>query len=400
MRQLTAAGLAIVFLNGAPTHMAGQMGGSLGLTVKETAGIRRTEYPVGTRVTLPKGALADETHVRLQNGDTEVAGQYQPATRWDDGSVRELDVDFNLSLGAGESRAIRLEYGPAVTSAVKPRGGLAVTESDSRVQVGNIAFGKTGWPLLASVAYRGEVIASGPNGLTLTDAGGARHEFGSAHDVAMEVVKRGPLLVVVRYTARVPVGGADVPVTLTCEMPNSKSWVRILATADDPGRRVRGLQLETPLALAAFPWTWDFGTDTGTYGAFRAATDAAHLTQSSGASGNSWRVETGAAEARAVYEQSMQNRAATASGWGHVLDARNAVAFAMERFGAAAGTYSLGVDGQGHLALGFVRPQPASRHELSIALHFVGTPVAIGAATSPAAMMRPLVIETVRSGAR
>jgi len=123
MRLITAAGLAIVFLNGVPADLAGQAGGSLGLTVKEPAGIRRTEYPVSTRVTLPKATLTDEAHVRLQTGDTELAGQYRAATRWDDGSVRELDVDFNLTIGAGESRAVRLEYGPNVTSELKPRGG-------------------------------------------------------------------------------------------------------------------------------------------------------------------------------------------------------------------------------------------------------------------------------------
>src|SRR5262245_13852729 len=46
MRLLTTAGLAILFLNSVPVHMAGQTGGSLGLTIKEAAGIRRTEYPV------------------------------------------------------------------------------------------------------------------------------------------------------------------------------------------------------------------------------------------------------------------------------------------------------------------------------------------------------------------
>ncbi len=394
---MTAIALTTVLLCGAPVRIAGQAGGSVRLTVKETAGIRRTEYPVSTRVALARGALTDLTHIRLRSGEAEVAGQYEATVKWDDGSVRELDVDFNLTIGAGESRSVQLEYGPEVTTEMKPRGGLTISEKPDSVQVGNVTFSRSGWPLLASVAYRGEIIASGPNGLTLTDAAGARHEFSSARDVTMNVVKSGPLLVVVRYTARVPLtDGADVPVTLTCEMPNSKSWVRMHASVDDPGRRVRGLLVETPLALSAFPWTWDFGTDTGTYGAFRAPADAALLTQSIASSGKAWRVETGTAAARATYEQSVRGRVTTAAGWGHLLDARNAVAFAIEQFAAIPGTYSLGVDGQGHLSIGYLRAQPATRHELSLALHFVGTPVPIGAATSPAAMINPLVVELTR----
>jgi hypothetical protein len=87
-----------------------------------------------------------------------------------------------------------------VSSEAKPRNGLNVTESSDAIQIGNIRLGRSGWPLLASVSYRGEIIGPGPNGLVLVDASGNRYEFGAATAAGVQVVKRGPLLVSVRYT--------------------------------------------------------------------------------------------------------------------------------------------------------------------------------------------------------
>ncbi len=395
-------GAALALFGLAAATVAAQDGGSIGLLVQETAGIRRTEYPVSTRLTLPRGAVSDLTHLRLRAGDTEIVGQYAAGSKWDDGSMREVEADFNLSTAAGESRAVRVEFGAGVTPEAKPRGGLAVTEDADAIQVGSVKFGKRGWPLLASIAYRGEIVGQGPNGLTLTDAAGARHEFGTARAVAVDVVKRGPLLVVIRYTGRVPLdGGVEVPVTITCEMPNSKSWIKLSASVDDPGRRVRGVFFETPFALGAHPWTWDFGTDSGTYGVFRTPADTALFTQVVTPGGNQWRAETGTPADRRVYEQSVPGRATTAAGWGHLLDTKNAIAFAMDRFAAAPGTYTLSLTGEGQVAFGFTRAQPAANHQLTVYQHYVGTPVAIGAATSPASMVKPLVVtEEKESGVR
>ena len=97
----------------------------------------------------------------------------------------------------------RLEYGNAVTAATKPRG-LTVTEEGDAIQVGNVRFGKSGWPLLTSVAFRGEIIGSGKNGLTAVDVNGVPHDFGSATSVKVEILKRGPLSVLIRYSGRIP----------------------------------------------------------------------------------------------------------------------------------------------------------------------------------------------------
>jgi hypothetical protein len=364
---------------------------SLGITVRETAGIRRTEYPISLRASLSKGAISSAEQLRLLSADAEIAGQFSPSGTWDDGSIQTVDVDFNSSIGAGETRKFRLEYGPDVKSGVAARGGLTVTDQDAGIKIGSVTLGRSGWPLWSSIAYRGEMIRSGANGVTIVDAAGGRHEFSAARDVTADIVKRGPLLVVVRYTGRVGLdGGADVPVTLTCELPNSKSWIKVSVSVQDAGRKVRGLVLDTPFALGAHPWTWDFGTDSGTYGVFRAPSDDVLLTQVVDGRGNSWRAETGSNGERRVYEQSLPGRLTTVGGWGHLLDGKNAIAFAIDRFARSKGTYTMALTGQGQATFSFMGAQPTTSHQLTVYQHYVGTPVPIGAATSPTAMLRSL----------
>ncbi len=369
---------------------------SITLSVTETAGIRRTEYPVSVTLPLPRAGVTDVAHLRLRAGDSETPVQFTPGGTWDDGSLKSVEVDFNATVGAGESQEIRLEYGASVSSETKLRNGLNVTDSPDAIQISNIRLGRSGWPLLASVSYRGEIIGPGPNGLVLVDASGNRYEFGAATAAGVQVVKRGPLLVSVRYTGHVAMSGGDVGVTITCELPNSKSWIKLTAEVDDPARRVRGLFFETPFALGAFPWTWDFGTDSGTYGAFRGADEQVMLTQLVAPGNSSWHVDTGTAASSRVYERSLTGRATTAGGWGHLQDARNVIAFAMDRFASTPGEYRIALDAQGHARFGRTSSQSAASQQLILYQHYVSTPVAIGAATSPTAMARRLEVKVLR----
>jgi hypothetical protein len=403
--------VAIVILicccSGAPAQTAD----GVTITLRETLGIRRTEYPVSVRVPLPKGAVAELSHLRLRSGGgsdasaADVAAQFAADQQWDDGSTQWLALDFNASIGAGETRQFRLEYGPTITSGATARG-LAVSEAGDRIQVGSVAFSKTGWPLLTSVAFRGEIIGPGRNGWSVIDINGMAHDFGSATSVAAEIVKRGPLSVVIRYSGRIPIDAANaVAVVLLCEMPNSKSWVKFSVAIDDPGKRVRGVTFDTPFALGAQPWTWDFGTDTGTYGVLRSPGDAALLTQRVAAGSSNWQVETVTPKDRRVYETSVAGRATKVAGWGHLLDTQNAIAFAIDRFAREPGTYTFSLTGAGQASIGVAAAQPAASHHLTVYQHYVGTPVAIGAATSPAAMVTPLAVsidreQYVRSGQR
>jgi hypothetical protein len=364
------------------------------IEVSETAGIRRTEYPVTARVELPRGALRDAGNARLKITE-DVIAQFTADTTWDDGSVRALSVDFNVSLGPAERRRYVLEFGADVKSAAPAGRGLSVTEDADAIQVGNIRFGRTGSPLVLAATYvKMNFIGTGRNGISVTDANGTPHDLSSAQGLKLEVVKRGPLRVVLRYAGRLPLDQADAaPLVITMEMPNSKSWLKMSAVVQDPSRRIRALSFDSPLAFGALPWTWDLGTENGTYGTFRNATDTAVLLQTVNQKGPAgWMVRTGSEGGTlGEYESSSTGRAA--SGWGHLLDARGAVAFGVADFAREQGVYRIALAGSGQTSFSFEPSRPAAEHRLTVYQHFVSTPVPIGAATSPTAMLSPLKVD-------
>jgi hypothetical protein len=381
---LTAIGITLAFPY-AQTAVSSRQ-----IDVSETAGIRRTEYPVTARVELPRAALREVSNARLKLTD-DVIAQFTAETSWDDGSVRVLSVDFNVSLGPAERRRYIIEFGPGVKPAAPAGRGLSVTEDADGIQVGNIRFGRSGSPLVLAANYvKMNFIGTGRNGISVVDTNGASHDLSSAQDLKLDVVKRGPLRVMLRYAGRLPVDRSAF--TITMEMPNSKSWLKMSAAVNDPSRRIRSLTFDSPLAFGALPLTWDLGTENGTYGAFRNATDTAVLVQTVNQKGSAgWMVRTGTeGGALGDYESSPSGRAA---GWGHLLDARGAVAFGVADFAREQGGYRIAMSGGGQTSFSFEPSRPGTEHRLTVYQHFVSTPVPIGAATSPTAMLNPLKVE-------
>jgi hypothetical protein len=367
--------------------LAAQAPSSVNLHVREAGGIRRTQFPVSARVPFPRGALKDAASVTLLLNQTEIPVQAAVESRWPDGSVQWLSVDLNATIGPAESQTYTLQYGDGVVAHAAARGLTAVETADA-IQAGNIRLDKSGSPLIASVKYRDETIAPGANGLIVTDTAGATHDLTTADGLKVEILKRGPLSVVLRYSGSIKIdAGSTAPFVLTVEMPNSKSWVRISASVSDPNRRVREIALHTPLALGAQPWVWDFGTTRWTYGALRNPSDSVVMHHT--AVGD-WIVSTGPKGRLQPYETSSTDHA-TFGGWGHVQGAKEVVAFAIEGMSTRPGTYDVAIDGEGQTSFRFAAAAPQAQHELTVYEHFVSTPVQIGAATSPAAILSPLV---------
>ena len=250
--------------------------------VTETAGIRRFGYPVHARVPFAAGHLSPTESARLRrdhdDDDTEVPSQISAESHWPDGSVQWLSVHFNTSIGPGESQTYQVEYGAGIeASGERPRGLTLVEAGAGGLQVGSLRLSRSGEPLVASVTYRDEAIGEGRNGFRATGHGGEIYRLMESPD--LEILKDGPLYVELRYSGQlVSDEGATVPVVMTLGMPNSKSWIKMQATVDDPSARVRELSLDLPYALGAHPWVWDFGTERWTYGAMRGDADAVVLT--------------------------------------------------------------------------------------------------------------------------
>ena len=109
---LTAVGLLLgsflaAFLTTAGRPLAAQTAALRSFRIRETIGIRRTEYPVNARISFAKAVLKDAAQTRLVTNGAEVAAQMSASSSWDDGSVQALEVDFNASLDPGRRAALR-----------------------------------------------------------------------------------------------------------------------------------------------------------------------------------------------------------------------------------------------------------------------------------------------------
>jgi hypothetical protein len=373
--------------------LAAQSTSALTVRVAETAGIRRTNYPASARVRVPRAALADIGHARLLFDGKDVPAQFGVESSYTDGSIQWLTVDFNVSLAPRESAAFVLEYGAGVKQGAAGRG-LTVSEDATGIQIGSVRLSLTGAPLVQSVKYRREDIGPGANGFSITDAAGTIYDATTAQQLKVQVVKRGPFAVVVQHSGQLPItAGYAVGYTTIVEMPNSKTWVKTTTTVADPEKRLRELSFHTPLALGAQPWMWDFGTGSWSYGVLRSSTESVTLSQSVGlAQATKWEILTGPKGAQQPYELSGGRRPPVAEGWGHIQDQTEAIAFAIPDFGAEAGTYSTTLEGDGQLTFRWAPAHPLPHLQLTVYEHFVATPVAVGAVTSPVSMLNPLVV--------
>jgi hypothetical protein len=372
----------VVFAHAQPQH--------INIHVKEAAGIRRSTYPVNARVPFAKGVLKDTSHLRLVLNDKEVGIQTAPESKWPDDSIQWLDVDFNATIMPLEDQTYQLEYGESVKATTAPGRGLAVNETADTIQVGSIRFAKNGFPLVLSATYRQEDIGKGINGFTIVDNAGTSHELKDA--IKAEVVKPGPLYVAIRLSGKAALdANYSVPFTITMEMPNSKTWVKYSATVDDTAKRVREIVFNTPLTFGAFPWLWDFGTGSWSYGSFRNASDSVVLTQTVKAAGaGDWQIKTGMKGQEQLYEVAGGTRPKLAEGWGHFQDAKEVIAFGFDKFARQPGTYTVAFDGQGQAAFHFVPSQSGTQEQITVFQHYVASPTPIGAVTSPVSMLNAL----------
>ena len=324
---------------------------SVEFTVRETAGQRRFGYPVTAALELPQRALADVNAARLLGANGRgIVAQFTALHRWQDGSVRRLDVDFNSSLGPHETESYQVELAGGVRQPGK--GGLSVNETADEITVLSSALAhrirRDGKPLLTSISNRKEEYLAA--GITTSLAPGKA-----------EVLKHGPLNVTVRLG----------PVTL--EYVSSKSWVKITQCA----AAAQDLSVDARFALPELPVLWDLGVESWLYGCMRKADQTAVLRQNA----TGWRMLTGSADSTSVYAIGKR-----CEGWGHLSDKERVVAFGVAEFGAD-GRPSIHMGGDGRFVA------RAHGRKLTVYFHVVGQPLHVTAATSPSSMLAPLVVE-------
>ena len=99
-------------------HASTMQGKSVELTVAEPTGVPRAGWPVTSGIPLAQGELRRHTQAALLNssGD-EIPLQTEVLSRWPDGSIRWLLVDFQTDLAPNETQQFTLQYGPQVRRA-------------------------------------------------------------------------------------------------------------------------------------------------------------------------------------------------------------------------------------------------------------------------------------------
>ncbi|MGL4549699.1 MAG: hypothetical protein ACRC33_00820 [Gemmataceae bacterium] len=324
-------------------------GATLELTVAETAGIRRFGYPVKVKLAM-KDDLTGKERFRLLDGKKPVPAQFRPAGR------RDVWLDFTLSPGPMEKKALAVEYGPDVPAGPEPKDGLTLAEEGGAfvVRSGGMRYAVPAdlGGLLAGVkGGTADYLKSGGKGLWVGDGRAALKGLKGV------VARRGPLAVALAFT------GPGVEVQMT--FPRSKSWVEVEVAA---GADAVGADLKLDLAT---PGLVDFGAGTGVYVALKAGETASFRPHEAG-----W--------VTAVGDKPYVVGTSPFEGWAHAMDRTRCTAVSVEGFGPG-DEVVIGADGGLRLAKRGKR--------LRFWLHFVPMPPHVGAVTSPQAMLAPLAVE-------
>ena len=335
----------IVFMLTLATSVMAQ---TITFTVSETAGLRRFGYPVTASVECVAGKLTDTEKTCLIAADGQVVpAQFTAMSKWPDGSVRGLDVDFSPSLGPMETLTYRVEIGKGQLQPL--RAGLSVTETADEIVVASAAIRhrirRDGKPLLTSIAF-GENEFIGPDGICT-----------SLQPGTVKIVKRGPFNVTLKLG----------PVRL--EYVNTKSWVKITQHAESE----REITVDAHFNLTKFPLLWDFGAGSWLYGNMSKLGQTTTLEHRN----DTWNILTS--------PDSLFATTKTFDGCGHLADAERVAAFGIAN---AAKDTKMNLTAEGHIHI------TTKRRDLTVYFHVVGQPIPVTAVTSPQAMISPLAVGT------
>ena len=106
-RLMISAGMVLLFLAARADAET-----DVKLTVEEPSGVQRIAWPVTSGIPLTQGALKDDKLAALFDGGQQMPLQTEVLSRWPDGSIRWLLLDFQVDLAAGHTGIHgRLGYG-------------------------------------------------------------------------------------------------------------------------------------------------------------------------------------------------------------------------------------------------------------------------------------------------
>lgn len=389
--------------------------GELRLDVSETLGLRRYGYPLHTVAEL-SDPVSVETRFALFDGDQQLSLQSAPedpsAT-----STSRWHLDFALSLAPWETRTLVLRYGPEVAAAQPPDRALQFEVRDEALHVAygpsfNVTVPRDLLGLLSSVQIAGkELLVPSESGLFIHYKDDIHFRCGGfgprGEPTRMTILRQGPLAASVRFDSREALRGKrEVDSHAVLEFPLGKSWVVIDWTVDDDQGYVAGLGLALKLKLPEGPapneLIADFAVPSPLYATLVPASDERLLFRGGlppeGARGAGmtplWELlRLRGSESTVLARSSPAPAPPSPEGWLHVVTQEFTLAAGIaDATDGTAWTGELFADGRVQLYRRFAldgAPPPPGPKRLRCYLHFVHSPPAVGALTSPQSMLHP-----------
>ena len=389
--------------------------------LRETAGIRRFQFPVAVQMTLAK-PVPRETTFRLLSDGKPMLAQFRTAEEGD--NVAKWWLDFPVNLLPYQSVVYEVEYGGDLPEGPSRTRGHKLVESDDAFQIVNDPY--ITWSvernlkgLLRSVrAGDLEYLRPGSAGLFLRDRDGTDHSLGgnSAGRENARVIRQGPLAVGLRFECVASDPQLEnVRSTVDLVFPVFKSWVEVDWRIDDPQGRLAGAgamldgNLNEPTRQA--PTLVDFGATSLVYLALRSGQQTRldggpgvreSSRQADGGLFHTWEVVRGKPDQLEpfVFGPRQSDGGAAPEGWAHVMDRQRCLAIAIDGFARHTEDHlSVSAEGTVEVYRQFAARDANARRaakRLRFWLHCVPFPPQQTAATSPQSMQMPIVTRSLR----
>lgn len=377
------------------------------LTVRETAGLRRFDYPVHGTLTLPRPLTSADRFALLDKGNLIVT-QFRPAGA---SGTNQVALDFTCSILPFAETTYLVEVGPGVTARREPVRGVEVQESKEAITVGlgdlryvvprdmkgllSEVQGGTLRYLKTRQVKRGERSDGLPAGLWLQFTEAEKSYTRQLGAGKWRITRQGPLAAALRYDGALTTpGGEDIPVSVEMDFPRSKSWVEFDVRVKPSKAVVSSLIATFDLETEAKPTLVDFGASSIVYTTLQNG-ETAYLSSIAGHR-HAWEVMkapfTASGSPLAVAPKGTKRE--QVEGWMHLMDEKRCTAIAVAGFGTQGDANGLTATAWGSCVIKRTfSERDAGERRLRFWMHFVPMPVQVGALTSPQSMMAPLAVE-------
>jgi hypothetical protein len=390
-----------------------------GFRLKETAGLRRFGYPVHVNLPLeiaPAKFAADG--FVLERDGQDVPSQFRRVTRPDGTSL--VSLDFNASPGSFEVQNYAVRHHSPVKSAAMKGRGMTVERKGSTIEVSHppyityaISDDLAGFVRSVRIPSA-EFIKGDSSGLFVIT--NRRKTLRPLHDgksppgPIAQIGRQGPLAVGLQSQCEIGLeGSGPVASQIDLTFPSTKSWIETVWNLNDPQNEIETMGLDLGFLVDEPPILLDCGAKSTVYVTLMERElitfEAGDLPLTQGILPG-WVIRRGTAEKNEVLAMMRRAVGNEPEGWVHVIDRSRCTAMAVADFGRPAlgvlDRFEIHGNGRFRFERRFLSEKIGQGipknpiKTLRFWLHFVTTPVQIGAVTSPQSMLAPLEVEWSR----